>query len=618
MCGIAGILHFDSTNCSSEHLTKMANAIAHRGPNAEGFFLEGPLGLAHRRLSVIDLSTAANQPFITTIGNQVNVFNGEVYNFRELHSLLPGFNFKTSGDTEVVAELFASLGTSSLEHFKGMFAFAQWDKTTSTLYLVRDRMGVKPLYYYADDSKLVFSSELRSILASGLVSKELDSQAIYDYLRYQSVQEPATLIKGIRQLSPGHCIKVHQGILTIQPYWSITQSTEQYDYSSEAIIKKQVREKLEAAVRRRLVSDVSIGAFLSGGIDSSAVVGLMASQLKTPVSTFNISFAEEDFDESIHAERVSRRFNTLHHRIVLPPSTLLEELEHALDAMDSPTGDGINTYVVSQAVKKEGLTVALSGVGGDELFAGYPFFWNYLKWNRFKNMWPLMRPFGRLAAKYLSKNHPHLYNASSQLLNARDTSVASFYPITRGILSSNQLDMLTHLSGTDETLVNKVWNQEHFTEFPVLSQISMADLTNYTTNTLLKDTDQMSMAVALEVREPFFDHSLVEYVLGVPDQYKMGHSPKSLLVSSLSDLLPKEIVHRKKQGFTFPWSIWMRNELKLFCEEKLKKISNRSFINGPKLMDYWKEFLQGNSGIRWMELWLFVVLEYWLEKNVDG
>lgn len=616
MCGIAGILHFRQPVADRSLIKKMTDAMAHRGPDAHNDFVEDAVMLGHRRLSIIDLSTAANQPFADHSGRYVIVFNGEIYNFQEIRNQLADYPFSTNGDTEVLLAAYLKWGADCLPLLKGMFAFAIWDRAEKVLFVARDRMGVKPVYYYSDDHHFLFASELRGLLASGLVPNKVNKAAVMEFLSYQSIGFPLSIVDNIVQLDAGSSITIRDNKLTTRKYWDITKTPTDVAYSDRKEVLHHIRRLMRNAVERRLVSDVPIGAFLSGGIDSSAVVGLMAEVSSSRPNTFTIGFHEKEFDESGYAAQIARKFNTNHNQVLLNPSIFLDELTNALDAMDTPSGDGVNTYVVSKAIRQNGLTVALSGVGGDELFAGYPFFKQYVQLRKLKSLWGVGAAARYLVAGALGLKGSNKAGRMQQLLRAPTCAIASFYPEFRRILSPGLVSQLTSLdTHTTALQANLLGLNGGFEKFPDLSQVSIAEYLGYTQHTLLKDTDQMSMAVSLEVREPFFDHDLISYVLGIPDHLKFPHTPKSLLVESLQGLLPDETVHRRKQGFLFPWAVWMKNDLFDFCDQRLKRIGERDFIKGKEVLAYWKRFLKGDPGVRWMELWLFVVLEYWMEKN---
>lgn len=616
MCGIAGIVSFKSSIHLPETIRRMTNAMAHRGPDADGFYTSDTIALGHRRLSIIDLSTAANQPIADYTNRYQIIFNGEIYNFREVRKMLPEYPFTTNGDTEVLLAAYSKWGPDCLPYLKGMFAFAIWDTVDETMFIARDRMGVKPVYYYLSDQAFLFASELRGILASGSVQAKANEFAIQEFLSYQSVGFPESAIKGVLQLEAGSSITIRNNKINIKKYWDITgQPSIDFDFNDRTGVMQQVRSLMRNAVERRLVSDVPLGAFLSGGIDSSAVVGLMAEVGASRPNTFTVGFEEKEFDESNYANVIARKFNTQHNQVLLKPAVFLDELSNALNAMDTPSGDGVNTYVVSKAIKQSGLTVALSGVGGDELFAGYPFFKQYLQLKKYSSVWGMSK-FMRSGATALLGNSNKALRIK-QLLKAPASSIRYFYPEFRRIIAPQLLGSLTKWKSNQQTLLEKQLTllPSSLEAYPLLSQVSIAEYTGYTQHTLLKDTDQFSMAVSLEAREPFFDHDLIEFVLAIPDTLKYPVYPKQLLVESLNGLLPDEIVHRKKQGFLFPWSVWMKKELRSFCEERLQRIAQRDFINGKNLLVYWQRFLNNDASVRWMEIWLFVILEYWLEKN---
>lgn len=620
MCGIAGIIEFRKDTAEDGLIRRMTDAMSHRGPDSDGFYNDKGISLGHRRLSIIDLSSAANQPFIDNSGRYVMVFNGEMYNYAEVKGMIKEYEFRTTGDTEVLMAAYIKWGPDCIRYFRGMFAFAVWDREKKEVFIARDRMGVKPFYYFLSDDRLIFASEIRSILATGLVKRKVDTQALLEYFTYQSVSSPLSIIEHIQQLEAGTWMKIKEGKAEQHRYWDVTKTCSDFDFEDKDAVRGKIRTLLLQSVRRRLVSDVPVGAFLSGGIDSSAVVGLMAEASDAPPNTFNIAFEEKDYDESKYAEIIAKKFGTVHTRLLLKPTIFLDDLENALDSLDTPTGDGINTYVVSKAIRQKGVTVALSGVGGDELFAGYPFFSQYLNLHKGHLLWKVPAGIRKGVATIFPTGPANGKKGRiKQLFGGESWFIDKSYPVFRQILSPGFLREITTLypPGDFTTTVQQQLSdaKEQLERLPFLSQVSAAEYLGYTQHTLLKDTDQMSMAVSLEVREPFFDHDLVEFVMAVPDALKKPLYPKSLLVESLKPLLPDEIVFRKKQGFLFPWNLWLKNELRSFCDQRIRNMAQRPFINGEKLLTWWQQFLDGDPHIRWAEIWLFIVLEYWLEKN---
>lgn len=617
MCGITGIVSFEPADSKQERIRRMTERLAHRGPNAEGFFIENEIALGHRRLSIIDLSEEANQPMMDASGRYVLIFNGEIYNFREVKSKLPDYPFRTNSDSEVILAAYARWGADCLEHFNGMFAFAIWDKEQRELFVARDRLGVKPFYYYHNGDVFVFSSELRSLLASGLVPAKLDSAATCNYLMYQSVCAPLTILEGVFRLLPGECGIFKKGKFTKRLYWQIEQSNEVGAGTDPLKVRKEIRRLLTESVERRMVSDVPLGAFLSGGIDSSTVVGLMAECSAQPVNTFSIIFEEPEFDESKYSSLIAKRFNTNHTPLLLRANDFLETLSEALAALDSPSGDGFNSYLVSKITKKAGITVALSGLGGDELFAGYS---TFLHWLRIHRQWWWYLPAG---LRTLVGQTLHHFSRTARMMrlsdiaSAKSPNIEHIYPSMRQVLAPQQaMRLMRNVERIEDPLQNILQTRrEALHRLPLLSQYSVAELLGYTLNVLLKDTDQMSMASALEVREPFFDYKLVEYVLQIPDALKYPRYPKSLLVESLSPLLPDEIVRRPKKGFSLPWKYWLRNELRSWCEEKLDNLCQRPSFNADEIQQLSRRFFQTSNGNTWVQIFQMAVLEDWLERN---
>lgn len=620
MCGLTGILSFTNTPPAGS-IQQMNQALAHRGPNAEGAWAEGRIALGHRRLSIIDLSAAGQQPMHSADGRYVMVFNGEIYNYRELRAELTDYPFSTQTDSEVLLAAYIHWGQSCLSKLKGMFSLAIWDRTEKSLFISRDRLGIKPLYYYINRQYLVFASELRSLLASGLVPRQLSAKGLVDYLRYQTVHAPATILEGVYMLMPGHQMDVVNGQVAIKAYWQ-PQAAKSYQgqHLAPTVWQEEIKNHLKAAVERRLVADVPFGAFLSGGIDSSAIVALMSQTASGTIKTFSVTFAEEAFSEARYARMVADKFSTQHHEIKLHPNDFLRLLPDALAAMDHPSGDGPNTYVVSQATKAAGITMALSGLGGDELFGGYAIFPQSVRLNRLNGLNYIPHSVRASLAHFLRQLKNDVSSAKiAEVLKLGHINALSAYPLFRQVLLDAQISQLlpnTVLpANTVAGLAQERSQDPGFTALPLLSQISILEMQTYMVNVLLRDTDQMSMAHALEVRVPFLDHELVELVLAISDDIKYPHTPKQLLVAAMGDLLPPAIVNRPKMGFTLPFETWMKGELKTFCAQRLVQIGNRAPFSSTGVQQLWQAFLANQPNVSWSRLWALVVLADWLDRN---
>lgn len=621
MCGINGIIGTETLQNSASIVAKMNAALAHRGPDAEGVFTDHGIALGHRRLSIIDLSDDGNQPFYSCDGKEVLVFNGEIYNYPELREEIGDYPWKSGGDTEVIVAAYRKWGIEFTQRLNGMFAFALWDATARTLLIARDRLGIKPLYYTrAGNGGIAFSSELRALLASGLIDRKLNRDALADYLRYQTVHAPATIAAGVEMLLPGHRIVATDSEMHIEPWFDLAGAVTPVTHDRPRVLTR-IRELLTDSVALRMRADVDFGAFLSGGIDSSAIVGLMASVSDRPINTFNVAFREDEFSEAEHARTIAKRFNTRHTEIELTADRFLELIPDALNALDHPSGDGPNTFVVSKVTREEGVKMALSGLGGDELFAGYGIFKQSVE--MLDKRWVMSFPkFARqLAGSALQMAKPGIASwKTSEVILQDYLDLEHAYPISRLTLPNPLIKSLLKNAKLPPNAVRKYLERELSTRrpgfnLPYLSQVSLAEIGSYMQNVLLRDTDQMSMAHALEVRVPFLDHRLVSYVMGVPDPYKYPHTPKKLLTDALDDLLPSSIIDRKKMGFTLPWEHWMRTQLKGFCEEALASLKKREEFDAAEIDRLWLRFINRDRMITWSRIWHLVVLGYWLEKN---
>jgi asparagine synthase (glutamine-hydrolysing) len=609
MCGIVGIIGLNK-EVSSSKIHDMNKRIEHRGPDAEGFFIEDGIALGHRRLSIIDLSSGANQPLFDHSNRYVIVFNGEIYNYQDVKSELD-YNWSSNSDTEVILAAYIKWGKACLEKLNGMFAFAIWDKVEQELFIARDRLGVKPLYYSFVNGVFVFASEIRSILASEILEAKIDENNLSEYLRFLSIATPKTLIKDLFQLCPGHYLILKHNGFSIQRYWSLLDKPVP-NLSNRQAVLKACKLQFVDAVKSRMVADVKVGAFLSGGIDSSAVVAVMAGLSKDPIDTFSIVFNEKQYDESEYSQFVANKYKTNHQAFLMKPADLIPNLDPFFKSMDNPTVDGINTYMISQLVAKTGIKVVLTGIGGDELFAGYVGFERWKSFQKFSWVFkvPIFKPLLSVI-NTVKKSRASL--KLSDMFDSSSADLMAFYANSRSVYFKNELNYLLD----KPILKNDSWLDLNQTKkFPVLSQYSIAELSHYTLDVLMKDTDQMSMAWALEVREPFFDYKLIEFVLKLDDKnkFKKG-SPKHLFVEAMGDLLPPEIVNRTKKGFTFPWNFWLRNELKPYCEEALDSLSKRQLFKPEGIQYLWHSFLNNKQALTWLHIWGLVVLEKWMTEN---
>lgn len=616
MCGIAGIVGLSDQSLAREKISLMTESLKHRGPDATGLYVADKIALGHLRLSIIDLSESANQPQFDITNRFSITFNGEIYNFREVKNLLGDYPFRTDSDTEVILAAYAKYGKECLSLFNGMFAFAIWDRDRRELFVARDRLGVKPFYYtQSADGTFAFASEIRALLNSRLVPRRLNESGIYDFLMYQSVYAPETIVENIFQLEGGQCGLLRDAKFTTEFYWRIEDRQTETIPADEQEIKKNVKELLLKSVERRMISDVRLGAFLSGGIDSSAVVALMSEISDRPVDTFSVTFGEKEFDESRYSNLIAQKYKTNHTSVYLDADDFLHELPNALRAADSPSGDGLNTYVVAKATKQAGITVALSGLGGDELFAGYP---NFLNWLKIQNGILAKIPafFRKPIARFVGASGNSRHQRLADILRSEKPNLTGVYPMFRQVMSQ-QIVSDFYNPGSQQINIRKqlLRRESEIEDFPLLSQFSIAEIIGYTQNVLLKDTDQFSMASALEVREPFFDYQLIEYVLRIPDRFKFPKYPKSLLVDSIYPLLPDEIVHRPKMGFVLPFERWMRRELKDFCHRRINDLAAREIFNSDQLLRKWNHFQAGKNGVLWSHLWHLIVLTEWLENN---
>jgi len=622
VCGIAGIIYPDK-GLVERVLPAMNGAQKHRGPDDEGSLIIPAggrwLGFGHRRLAIIDLSAAGHQPMNDAeTGNWVT-FNGEIYNFRELRCELEkkGHLFRTGTDTEVILKGYAEWGTESVRRFRGIFAFAVWDASRQFLFLARDHLGVKPLYYWHKDDAFLFASEVRALLVTGLPGAKLDYDGLRSYLAYGSVQEPFTMVQGIRSLEAGHFMEWKEGALCAERYWKLPHPKSGSDLTDSERLYEEAAHRLFDAVDSQLIADVPLGAFLSGGIDSTSIAALMRKSNKGKVRTFSIVFNEVAFDEREWSRLAAREIGTEHTELELTGEFVRCDLQNALRSFDQPSVDGLNTYYVSKAVREAGLTVALSGVGGDELFGGYGGFRKPLLMERWHSAVQMIPLFARsMLSRALST-----WGRLEGTRRIADILVTARHPYlqSRRLFSNMQS---SRLLSTDIPVAD-AWEEEAFGLieaqvgcYDPINRVSAFELQTYMRSTLLRDTDQMSMAHALEVRVPLIDPLLVEFCFAVAGNHKIqnGH-PKPLLTRPLGDLLPRACVHRPKRGFTLPFQLWLSGALETEMQEALTGTGAEECrpFEPQELAMLWGRYKSGD--VNWSRVWAIFVLLKWMKQN---
>jgi asparagine synthase (glutamine-hydrolysing) len=610
MCGVAGICKFKSAVTAEDvsAVQRMMNAQIHRGPDGEGLHHDGRVVFGHRRLSIIDLSPVGKQPMSNEDGTVWVTYNGEIYNFHKLRDELinHGHRFRSKTDTEVLVHGYEEWGIEGLlSQLRGMFAFALYDGRVSAaacLILARDRFGIKPLYYHQNRNQVVFGSEVRAIKKSGLVPDEKNVEALIRFLQLGSVPAPLTTVKDVLALPAGHYLVVNEhGGVSLKQYWDLAT----YLRSPISNLRSPVettRSILEDSVRHHLISDVPLGVFLSGGIDSSALVALASRFRDKPLTTLSIVFEEQDYSEAQYARLVAKKYGTDHREVLLRSKDFFDELPRIFAAIDQPTVDGVNTYFVSKAAKEAGLTVVLSGAGGDEVFLGYDHF------RKAGSLDGSRRLFGKLPVeirKGLVKAAMLVGNLTGRgglekLTYLNEPSVENAYLLSRGLFAPCQIQDLLGISERDFR------SFESTNQYPIfqslLDSFVLFEFSHYLQNQLLKDTDFMSMAHSIETRVPFLDHRLVEYITGVPTELKLDNGMnKPILVKALGDDLPREIWDRPKMGFTFPFGEWVRKQ----ADDLEARSLEQKGLDSNATKNVWKRFRGGR--VHWSHPWALVV-----------
>ena len=602
MCGIAGILSTSPEHQNLElQLNQMQTALQHRGPDDAGIYIstDKQAGLAHTRLSIIDLTSAGHQPMSTTDNRYYITFNGEIYNFPQLRQNLiaQGEKFQSQTDTEVILKLYQNFGVNCVHHLRGMFAFAIWDDVEKTCFLARDPLGIKPLYYYQCGNTLVFASELRAVLASGLPGVNLSPEGLYGYLTTGSVPEPHTLIADIHCLAGGNWLYWQNGKTSKKQYWEINLTHENI---SPLEAQEIVHTALVDSIKHHFISDVPVGIFLSGGIDSTTVLALASQTQQSQLSTYSIAFAESQWNEGELAQKIAHHFGANHTEYQVTASFAKNILPDFLTAIDQPSIDGFNTFCVSKVAHENGMKVVLSGLGGDEIFGGYQSFQKIpqmVAWGKKLHTLPFLS-MGLGAGLAHWGNSPKMKRLGDFL--SQNPSFAAAYRSFRGIFSHTEAcKIVKELTG--ESIID---SKKSISQIPPVENkyptpedtVSYLELSGYMRNQLLRDSDVMSMSWGLELRVPLVDQSLIEAVSPIPSHIRLGIG-KKLLVDAVAEL-PDWVVNRPKKGFYFPFESWMDNEFGDFFQNVEQKLN-----------------ISPNISLKpWYRRWSLAILKYWLEQ----
>ena len=622
MCGIAGMIGRPGETVTPEQVRRMTETIVHRGPDDEGIHARGNVGLGMRRLSIIDLA-GGRQPIYNEDGTVAVVFNGEIYNFLELRKELEGrqHKFRTHSDTEVIVHLYEEMGADCVTKLRGMFAIALYDAKRDSLLLARDRLGKKPLYYAHREGRVFFGSEIKALLAVAPELAEVDPEGVLQFFYFGYIPDPHSAFRDIRKLPPGHLAEYRDGEVKVRQYWDVPayggNDPASDEGGSDEDCLKEMEHRLAEAVRMRLISDVPLGALLSGGVDSSIVVALMARESSVPVKTFSIGFQRADFNEAEYARLVAERFGTDHHELIVDPD-ITDLLDRLTGMMEEPFGDSsiIPTYCVSELARQH-VTVALSGDGGDEIFGGYDRYIVNLRRQRFEVIpsW--------VGQAYREHVYPRLPSdikgrkfAWNITLPARDRYLdgLSFLPALHRERNLFSDEFLAHARTLGDPLRQFKAYYDNAPADDQLSRLMYLDTKTYLSGDILTKVDRMSMANSLEIRCPILDHVFVEWVSSLPVKYKFRDGTRKFLFKKLAERLgiPSQLLHRRKQGFSLPLAHWMRNELKDgFLQMLLEpRTMQRGYFRAESVRELLDEHLRGRRDHLGV-LWMMLVFELW-------
>lgn len=631
MCGICGVIG----RVPDGTVERMTGALYHRGPDSDGFYHDEYAHLGMRRLKIIDLG-GSEQPVTNEDGSVILICNGEIYNYKSLRARLEdrGHVFSTRGDVETIVHLYEEYGEDCVRHLDGMFAFAVWDRRTNRLLIARDRLGIKPLYWTKLPGKFVFGSELRAVVASREIDPVLDEASVIDYVSFPAVPAPMTMFRQIQMLLPGHRLSLTADRVTLEEYWDVDFVKASQSPIPENECIETVRHVLSEAVSKRMMSDVPLGAFLSGGIDSSAIVGLMGTMLDLPVKTFSIRFTGDDpsytwYDDASFAVKIAQAFGTDHTEKVVTGEDIVKQLLRAVWAMDQPSGDALQYYILSQCASEE-VTVVLSGTGGDEVFAGYEWFKEIRRLEgihrKFKRLTPAMARAIELQLRRFPRGYemsPWRRRLRNFLAGRRD--FATRYRLNRRLYFGDDYyylfspDFIARTVDFSNQILDRIDIYSDRCEgLDPVDRMSYIQLKSDMVDLLVRDQDAMSMAHSLELRLPMIDSALVETAARIPASMKLhGNREKHVLRMAVQDLLPGEIINRRKKGFIFPMGDWMRYSLKPVVDSCLsaESVKRRGIFNPDTVQGLTRDFFEGRQPF--FKIWNLAVFELWCRIVLD-
>ena len=627
MCGLAGGFAF--TEDGKKYISRINDAIDcinHRGPDGQGIFSDNIVALGHKRLSIIDISTAANQPMYNSDKRYCIIFNGEIFNFKELKTkYFPHHQFRTTSDTEVFLELFIKIGVACFQELRGFFAAAIYDKKENELFLVRDRFGKKPMHIYRDENVLLFASELKSLLAFG-IPRQINWQVLPYYFQLNYVPQPLSIIESVQKLLPAHYLKISKHGVEEKVYYEL--KIRQHDYGKLTYEEAQTKlfSLMDEATRLRLIADVPLGAFLSGGIDSSVVVAL-ASRHQQQLKTFSIGYKDNSFfDETAYANLVAKKYNTQHTVFSLDNNDFLEHVDDVFNFIDEPFADSsaIPTFILSKHTRRH-VTVALSGDGGDEVFAGYNKYraeWNMMQPSLVKNIVKGLRPLWRVLPKNRNTKLTNRVRQLHRFAEGASLSAEDRYWHWASMMPATNLHQLFTRT-IDQNLNGKKKLNEWFNWNITgndLNEVLLADMNLVLAGDMLVKVDMMSMANSLEIRSPFLDQEVVEFSFGLPSRYKIDARMKKKIVrDTFKKILPTELYNRPKQGFDIPLLSWFRKELWSTINNDLlsdKFITEQQIFDLHTIQSFKQKLHSSDSGDVHETIWALLVFQYWWKKYI--